>query len=98
MSLPIYLGDEVSASGYRLAGLRVRVPAAHQLPAALTAACKDAPLVLISAGIAQQLPAAQLEQLLANVTPPVVVVPDLRVQSRLADLSIRLRQQLGVLE
>lgn len=98
MSVPVYIGDEVSASGYRLAGLRVRVPAAQQLLATLTAACKDAPLVLISASVAQQLPAAQLEQLLASLAPPVVVVPDLRAHNRLADLSVRLRQQLGVLE
>lgn len=98
MSVPVYIGDEVSASGYRLAGLRVQVPAAQQLLATVTAACKDAPLVLISAGVAQQLPAAQLEQLLANVTPPVVVVPDLRADSQLADLSLRLRKQLGVME
>jgi vacuolar-type H+-ATPase subunit F/Vma7 len=98
MSVPVFIGDEVSASGYRLAGLRVRVPAADELLAAVTAACDDASLVLLGAGVAQQLPAAQLEQLLASVSPPVVVVPDVRGHSRLADLPTRLRQQLGVLE
>lgn len=98
MSVPVYIGDEVTASGYRLAGLRVRIPNAQQLPDTLTAACKEAPLVLISAGVAQQLPGAQLEKLLANVTPPVVVVPDLRAPGRLADLPNRLRQQLGLIE
>jgi len=27
MTTPIYIGDEVSAAGFRLAGLRIRVPA-----------------------------------------------------------------------
>lgn len=98
MSVPVFIGDEVSASGYRLAGMRVRVPAPEQLLAAITAACDEAPLVLLSATVAQQLPAAQLETLLARIAPPVVVVPDIRGRSPLADLPNRLRRQLGVLE
>ncbi len=98
MSAPVYIGDEVSASGYRLAGLRVRVPAADRVMDAVNAACDEAPLVLISAALAQQLPAAQLQPLLARITPLVVVVPDVRGRGRLVDLATRLRQQLGVLE
>jgi vacuolar-type H+-ATPase subunit F/Vma7 len=98
VSLPVFIGDEVSACGYRLAGLRVLVPGREELDAVLAAACKDAPLVLISAGIARRLPAAQLERLLARITPLVVVVPEVRGLAGPDDMANRLRGQLGVLE
>jgi vacuolar-type H+-ATPase subunit F/Vma7 len=33
--VPVYIGDEVSACGYRLAGLKTHVPADNNLPAEL---------------------------------------------------------------
>jgi vacuolar-type H+-ATPase subunit F/Vma7 len=96
--VPVFIGDEVSASGYRLAGLQVRIPAADNLAAMLAAACEDAPLVLLSASFAQQLPDAQLESLLARVSPPVVVVPDVRGRAGQDDVVTRMRRQLGVIE
>jgi hypothetical protein len=47
MAAPIYLGDEFSAAGYRLAGADVQVPAAGDATSALTRACAQAPLVLV---------------------------------------------------
>ena len=98
MSLPVYIGDAVSAAGYRLAGLRIHVPDTADIQAEIEQACGDAPLVLLGADIASQLPAAQLDRLLSQVAPAVVVVPDVRGQATLPDLAHRLRQQLGVLE
>jgi vacuolar-type H+-ATPase subunit F/Vma7 len=98
MSVPVYIGDEVSASGYRLAGFEVVIPAGDDLVAEVGSACADAPLVLLNAAIAAALPVAQLERLLSGTAPPVVVVPDVREQARPPDLATRLRRQLGVLE
>lgn len=98
MSLPVYIGDEVSAAGFRLAGLQVRVPEADELMATLRRAAEDSPLMLISARIAQQLPAEELNELLAGVSPAVVIVPDVLGQAPMPDLATRLRRQLGVLE
>jgi len=96
--VPVYIGDEVSACGYRLAGLDTRVPAGNNLPAELDSIIKDATLVLLSADIAGRLPDDQRERLLARIHPPVVVVPDVRGHAQLADMATRLRKQLGVLE
>lgn len=96
--LPVYIGDEVSACGYRLAGLETHVPADNNLPAELDSIIRDAALVLLSADIAGRLPDDQRERLLARVKPPVVVVPDVRGHAQLADMATRLRKQLGVLE
>lgn len=98
MSLPVFIGDEVNAAAFHLAGLRVRTPTADELLEVVQWARDHAPLVLISADSAQRLPAAVLDRLLAGVTPPVVVVPDVHNAMPMPDLSIRLRRQLGVLE
>lgn len=98
MSAPVYIGDEVEAAGYRLAGVDVRVPSRDELLATVRAACKEVPLVLIGAATAREIPPAELDKLLARVAPPVVVVPDVRRRAGLPDLATRLRGQLGVLE
>jgi len=98
VSEPVYIGDAVSAAGYRLAGLRVQVPDTAKLLMQIEQACTDAPLVLLGADIAGQLPVAELDRLLSRVAPAVVVVPDVRGRAQLPDLPTRLRQQLGVLE
>ena len=98
MSVPVYIGDAVSAAGYRLAGLRIHVPDSAELLEQIEQATADASLVLLGADIAAQLPVAALDRLLSGVKPAVVVVPDVRAQAVLPDLANRLRQQLGVLE
>jgi vacuolar-type H+-ATPase subunit F/Vma7 len=99
VNVPLYIGDAVSAAGYRLAGLRVHVPdSTAQLSAQIEQAAADAALVLLGADIAAQLPVAVLDRLLSSVAPAVVVVPDVRGEASLPDLARRLRQQLGVLE
>ncbi len=98
MSLPVFIGHEVDAAGYHLAGLRVRSPAADQLLDAIHWARDHAPLVLISADLAQHLPGSVLDSLLAGVTPPVVIVPSIHTTTPMPDLETRIRQQLGVLE
>lgn len=98
MGVPVYIGDAVSATGYRLAGLRVQVPDTADLLAHIEQAANDASLVLLGADLAAQLPVAVLDRLLSALSPPVVVVPDVRARAELPDLANRLRQQLGVLE
>lgn len=98
MSVPVYIGDAVSAAGYRLAGLRVHVPDTAELLVQVEQATVDASLVLLGADVAAQLPVAALDRLLSGINPAVVVVPDVRGQAVLPDLANRLRQQLGVLE
>ena len=98
MPLPVFIGDEVNASGFHLAGLRVRTPSAGKLLEVVQWARDNAPLVLISADTAERLPAAVLDRLLLSVTPPVVIVPDVHNAMPMPNLATRLRRQLGVLE
>lgn len=98
MPAPIFIGDEISATGYRLAGMRVRVPAAEEVAETLRWARTHAPLVLITAERAKDIPAADLARAQAAVAPPVLVVPDIRCRVPIPDLATLLRRQLGVLE
>ncbi len=96
MQLPIYIGDEVSGAGYRLAGARVQIPEPGRALAALDAARATAPLVLVSVAVAAEIPAAALAAALAAVAPLTLVVPDPVRGAPMPDLAARLRAQLGM--
>jgi len=98
MPAPVFIGDEVSAAGYRLAGLRVLTPRTDALLQALEQAARVAPLVLVSAGFAARIPVDALDRLLAGSASPVVIVPDVHGATQPPGLATRIRRQLGVLE
>jgi vacuolar-type H+-ATPase subunit F/Vma7 len=96
MAAPIFIGGEVAAAGFRLAGAEVRIPAPGAEAAALDDARSRAPLVMVDAAIAARLPAALLRAAVRAVSPVTVVVPDLQGESGLPELASRLRRQLGI--
>jgi vacuolar-type H+-ATPase subunit F/Vma7 len=96
MGAPFYIGDEVSAAGYRLAGARVEVPEAGGESTALAAARAAAPLVLVSAAVAARIPERALRDALAALAPLTLIVPDLRGEAAIPDVAARLRHQLGL--
>jgi vacuolar-type H+-ATPase subunit F/Vma7 len=95
MTAPIYLGDEVSAAGYRLAGALVRTPRAGEEAAMLRWACSHAPLVLVSAAVAAGVDDTLMRELLSALAPLVLIVPDSQGVVPLPNLAARLRSQLG---
>jgi vacuolar-type H+-ATPase subunit F/Vma7 len=92
----VYLGDEVSAAGYRLAGALVRTPPPGDEAAALAWARARAELVLVSAAVAARIGEAVLRPALAAAAPLLLIVPDLQGEVPLPDLAARLRGQLGL--
>lgn len=96
MKLAVYLGDEVSAAGYRLAGVDARVPERGREADALLRARSETALVLISATVASRLPADMLRGALRALAPLAVVVPDLQGETPLPDVAKRLRAELGL--
>jgi len=96
MAAPVYIGDEATAAGFRLAGLRTHVPERDTEATALSAARAGAPLVLVSASAAARIPAGELRAAQAALAPLVLVVPDLDGGTPLPDLALRLRKQLGL--
>ena len=98
MSAPIFIGDEISAAGFRLAGVRIRTPLPDELPNFLKWACANTSLLIITAEYAAMLPKADKQRLMSQEMPPVVVIPDVRAKTPIQDLATELRAQLGVLE
>ena len=96
MAVPAFIGDEVTATGYRLAGARVRVPDAGGETAALAAARAESPLVLITAACAARVDADALRAALAALSPVVAIVADAQNGAAPPDLAARLRGQLGL--
>ena len=96
MAAPVFLGDEVAAAGFRLAGANVRTPAPGQESAALAEARAVASLILVSADVAQRIDPATLRAAQAAMSPLVAIVPDVHDAVAPPDLAARLRAQLGL--
>ena len=95
---PCYVGDEVSAVGFRLAGASVFIPRRGEEAAALAAASAEALLVLVAAETAARIPADVLEQAQTALTPLTLIVPDLHERVPAPDPAVRLRRELGLEE
>jgi vacuolar-type H+-ATPase subunit F/Vma7 len=96
MPAPIYLGDEVTGAGFRLAGIESIVPAPGAEAPAFAEACARAPLVLLCASVAARLDEATVRARVIASSPPVAVLPDLAGTAPLADIATWLRRQLGL--
>jgi vacuolar-type H+-ATPase subunit F/Vma7 len=96
MAVPCYIGDEVSAAGFRLAGADTIVPREGSEAAALASARAGASLVLIAADVAARISARELAAARAQLAPLTLIVPDLQGAIAMPDLAARLRAQLGL--
>lgn len=95
MPAPVFIGDEATAAGYRLAGVRVIVPE----PGGELAAWQgvgEAELVLMTAAVAQRLPPRVLEAAQAGLAPLFLEVPALIPGPELPDLARQVRARLGL--
>jgi vacuolar-type H+-ATPase subunit F/Vma7 len=97
MARVVYLGDEVTAAGFRLAGLDARVPEPQEVANALRQAVDDgADCVLLSGTLAASVPPAMLEGLQEANHPLFACVPDIRGQGAPPDLARQVRNALGI--
>jgi len=93
-----YLGDEIGAAGYRLAGATVHVPRKGEEGSMLAAARAESSVVLVSAAVAVRIAEGELRRAVAALSPLTLVVPDPVVAEPLPDVAARLRRQLGLEE
>ena len=98
MARVLYLGDEVTAAGLRLAGVETRVLDPGQ---AATAAVRESleeehDCVLVSAALAASLAPSQLHDALRQERPLLAIVPDVRSAERPPDLTAEVRDALGL--
>lgn len=103
MAQAVVIADEITAAGFRLAGIGAIVPVADESGAlseevrrAFEQACRDATLVFVTAELARYLPRARLDAALEAIAPTVAVIPDIEARSISADIGVELRRTLGV--
>lgn len=96
MSSIVFIGDEVSAAGYRLAGVEVFSPDADDVAQAFTTACKTADAVFITAEFANHVPQARLDRMVEAITPLVMVVEDARGAVHAQTIEDRVKLVLGL--
>ena len=91
-----FIGDELTATGYRLAGARVWIVPPEEAAEALQAAREEASLVLLAPGHARHVPGDELEDALRSFAPLVLVVDDILEHESPPDLERAMRSALGV--
>lgn len=96
MTLPVFIGDRVTAAGFRLAGVRPLVTTPDDVGAVFREVLALNAPVLITAALAGRLPQALLEQAICKADPPVAVVHDIARTVEPADMAARVRRALGV--
>ena len=96
MALPIFIGDEVSAAGFRLAGIEVVVPQPGEEEAAFRDVRSRTSLVIMTAAFANRFPASLLEKARLAVEPLLLIVDDVRGHKKTPDMGRHLRSALGL--
>jgi vacuolar-type H+-ATPase subunit F/Vma7 len=98
MILCAFIGDEVSAAGFRLAGVEVRVPGQEDPSALFRRLVGKVEILLITAETAARLPQEELRDALAAERPLVLVIPDVLGREDPPDVIGPLKRQLGMAE
>jgi vacuolar-type H+-ATPase subunit F/Vma7 len=98
MGAAVFIGDELTAAGFRLTGIDAVMAEPEAAANALRAARKEAALVIMTAELARHVPAAELEAALIAEAPIVAIIPDVLERVNPPDLASRLRRTLGIEE
>lgn len=98
MSVAEFVGNEISAAGYRLCGVGVHIADRHNALSLIKQASETASLVLIGSSTAQFLRTSELEELMESISPSVLVVPDVDNRQAVPDIATLIHKQLGMLE
>ena len=96
MRTPVFIGDEVTAAGFRLAGVETWPVETGAEEPQLRRATEVADLILVTTAFAARVSEGLMRRLLAAVRPLLVVVEDARGEMPLPDVAARLRKQVGV--
>lgn len=91
-----FIGDELTATGFRLAGADVFIVAPEAAAAAFAEARDRASLVLLAPLHARALPVAELDAALMASRPLVVIVDDILGRETPPDIEDLMRRALGV--
>ena len=94
--LAIYIGEEASAAGYRLAGFATVMPDAGRETSTFAQALEHATIVLVSSTVAARIDPARLRSAFAAMSPLVAIVPALDPSTHFPDVATQLRAEIGL--
>lgn len=92
----VFIGDELTASAWRLAGISIRITAPEHVERVLDELPADTRLVLLASPHAAALHPPALADMIRKAEPALAIVPDAANSTGLPDVAIRLRRTLGV--
>ena len=92
----IFIGDAVTAAGFRLAGVDTRVPGPDGLVEAVDAARQECRVLVTTAAIHAALPSRLAQELEDGEAPLLALVPDVQGQVPVADMGADVRRALGI--
>lgn len=96
MTTPLFIGDEVTAAAYRLAGVRTLIADKDTLATTFDEALKDTNLLLITAVCAAELPTGRIDSAMRTADPLVLIVPDAANRIAPPDLGREVDHVLGI--
>lgn len=96
MTKAIFIGDEVTATAYRLVGLDTRVAEASDVRRMFEEAMAESELLVITSRAAALLSTDSLRAAIRRADPLVLVVPDAAGLSPLEELDRRVDRVLGI--
>jgi vacuolar-type H+-ATPase subunit F/Vma7 len=96
MTALVFIGDEISAAGYRLAGAAVFSPSPSDMQATFETACSQASVVMLTAEAARHIPPARLNAAQTKPEPLVMVIDDIRGRVSAPDLEDHVHTILGL--
>jgi vacuolar-type H+-ATPase subunit F/Vma7 len=96
VTVAAFIGDEVSATAWRLIGARATAVDKGSVAAALEAELGDPGLLLITAACAAELDDERLDAAVRDARPLILVVPDAANLSAPADLDSEVDRVLGI--
>jgi vacuolar-type H+-ATPase subunit F/Vma7 len=98
MAVCAFLGDEVTALGFRLGGVAVHMPQPSEVRDLFLRLREETPLIILTAEVASAVPPDLLRQAELDRWPLVLVIPDVRDRVSAPDLVADLRRRLGMAE
>ena len=96
MGQVIFIGDEITAAGFRLAGVTCHTPERDELSDLLTKERDGCDLIMITAQYAYLLGGRAIDEMALWAHPLVAVLPDIRNQQSPPNLEHAVRRELGI--
>jgi vacuolar-type H+-ATPase subunit F/Vma7 len=92
----VFIGDEVTAAGFRLAGIESFAPDRQDLVAVVKAEAPTARVLMMAAAAHAALPDTLARALAAGPAPLLALVPDAQGHVGVPDMEAEVRRALGI--